>query len=85
MSSTAIPTPEQIRALPATSTEDLRTALEAVGLRVLPGRRGHYRVETADGQFVGPLTRTPSDWRSLHNSRSWLARRIGQIRKGRST
>lgn len=73
-----IPTPAQVRAVPVTSVSTMRAALEAIGLTVRPGGV-HLKVTTASGTFVGTLPLTPSDWRSLMDSRSLIARRITEI------
>lgn len=65
--------------MPVTSVADLRAALTEAGLVVRPGG-SHQRVETADGVRVGTLSCTPSDCRNLRNTRSDLARRVGEIR-----
>lgn len=77
--SARIPTPEQIRRMPVTSVADLRSALTRAGPVVKPGG-SHQRVETRGGALVGTLPWTPSDHRNLRNTRSDLARRIGEIR-----
>lgn len=76
----AIPTPEQIRAMPVTSVAAFRKALAEAGLTVMPGKRNHLRVTTATSVFVGTLPSSPSDPRSLRNCRAWLARRVGEMR-----
>jgi hypothetical protein len=63
--------------MPVTSVSALRSALEAAGLTVAHGG-AHLKVTTASG-LVGALPLTPSDWRSLRNSRSLIARRITEI------
>lgn len=73
-----IPTPEQIREVPVTSVRDMCDALESAGLRIEYGGV-HLRVTTSDGRFVATLPHSPSDWRSLRNSRAWIARRVHEI------
>ena len=73
-----LPTPEQVRAVPVTSVREMCDGLESVGLRVWP-RGSHLRVTTASGRPVGTLPATPSDSRSLLNTRAQIARRIGEI------
>jgi len=73
-----IPTPAQVRAVPVTSVSVMRAALEAIGLTVRPGGV-HLKVTTASGRYVGTVPLTPSDWRSLMNSRSLIARNITEI------
>lgn len=73
-----LPTPAQIRAVPVTSVREMRAGLESVGLRVWPGG-SHLRVTTRSGRRVGTLPTTPSDRRSLRNSRAQIARRIYEI------
>lgn len=84
MSGPAIPTPAQIRRMPVTSVAELRTALTKAGLVVKPGGT-HQRVETDTGTYIGTLPYTPSDHRNLLNTRSDLARRVGEIRNARRT
>lgn len=76
-----IPTPTEIRAMPATSVKALRRALTAAGLTVSPGG-GHWRV-TAGTTFLGTVPATPSDPHALRNCRSWLARRAEELTTGR--
>lgn len=64
--------------MPVTSVSALRSALEAAGLTVAHGG-AHLKVTTASGLVLGALPLTPSDWRSLRNSRSLIARRITEI------
>jgi len=73
-----LPTPAQVRAVPVTSVREMCDGLESVGLRVWP-RGSHLRVTTASGRPVGTLPATPSDSRSLLNTRAQIARRIGEI------
>jgi hypothetical protein len=73
-----IPTPAQVRAVPVTSVSVMRAALEAIGLTVRYGGV-HLKVTTAAGRYVGTVPLTPSDWRSLMNSRSLIARNITEI------
>jgi hypothetical protein len=73
-----IPTPAQVRAVPVTSVREMRAGLESVGLRVRPGG-SHLRVTTRSGRCVGTLPATPSDSRSLLNTRAQIARRVAQI------
>ena len=78
MTDPAIPTPEQVRAMPVTSVKALVDALRDAGLTVRNGG-SHLRVETADGRLLGGLPATPSHSRSLRNARSHLARRAGEV------
>lgn len=64
--------------MPVTSVAVLRTALESAGLTVRAGR-AHLKVTTESGAYLGTVASTPSDWRSLRNSRSLIARRITEI------
>lgn len=64
--------------MPVTSVAVLRAALESAGLTVRNGGT-HLRVTTADDVLLGALPLTPSDWRSLMNSRSLIARSITEI------
>jgi hypothetical protein len=75
-----IPTPTQIRAMPATSPKALCDALTAAGLTVSRGGR-HWRV-TAVAAFLGTVPFTPSDPHALRNCRSWLARRAEDLTTG---
>jgi hypothetical protein len=77
-----MPTPAQVRAMPVTSVAVLRAALEAAGLVVEQGG-SHLKVSTAWGAPLGALPLTPSDWRSLMNSRSLIARSITEINTSR--
>lgn len=79
MKEPAIPTAKQIRRMPVTSVKALRDALTEAGLHVRPGG-AHLRVETPDGVLIGGIPNTPSDARALRNCRSWLARRVGEMR-----
>lgn len=76
----AIPTPEQVRSLKVTSIAVFRKGLTGLGLRVTTGG-AHLRVETADGTFVGTAPISPSCPHALKNCRSYLAKRIGQLRR----
>jgi hypothetical protein len=78
MSRPRIPTPEQVRAVPVTSVAAMRAALESLGLTVRSGGV-HLKVTTDTGAPLGTLPLTPSDWRSLKNTRSQIARRVGEI------
>ena len=80
MKEPAIPTPDQIRAMPVTSVATFRKALTGAGLLVDPGNRNHLRVTTLTGTFVGTVPSSPSDGRALRNCRAWLARRVGEMR-----
>ena len=73
-----LPTPAQVRAIPVTSVRAMRAGLESVGLRVRPGG-SHLLVTTRSGRSVGTLPATPSDPRSLLNTRAQIARRIHEI------
>lgn len=83
MTTPAIPTAAQIRAMPVTSVKALRKALKDAGLRVVPGG-AHLRVETADGRFIGGVPITPSCPHALLNCRSYLAKRCEAIRAQRA-
>lgn len=80
MKDPAIPTPEQIRAMPVTSVAVFRKALTGAGLCVQPGNRNHLRVTIPGGAYVGTVPSSPSDMRSLRNCRAHLARRISELR-----
>jgi hypothetical protein len=73
-----IPTPAQVRAVPVTSVREMRDGLKAVGLTVSRSK-SHLRVTTRSGRSVGTLPMTPSDSRSLLNTRAQIARRIHEI------
>lgn len=82
MKEPAIPSPAQIRRMPVDSVRALSEALVRAGLTVRPGGT-HLRVETAGGLLLGILPHTPSDPRSLLNTRSGLARRAGEMQARR--
>lgn len=84
MKESAIPTPETIRNMPISSVRVLRRALTKAGLTVTTGG-SHLRVETVDGVYVGTMPITPSDQHALRNCRAWLARRVADMRKQRTT
>lgn len=73
-----IPTPVQIRKVPVTSVRKMCDGLESAGLRIEYGGV-HLRVTTADGAFVATVPHSPSDRRSLLNTRAWIARRVFEI------
>jgi hypothetical protein len=64
--------------MPVTSVQALCVSLKSAGLRVENGG-SHLRVLTADGAFVATVAHTPSDWRSLKNSRACIARRMHEL------
>jgi hypothetical protein len=51
--------------------QDLLHQAEALGCRVVMTRSGHYKVYVPGGGMV-TTPRSPSDWRSLLNTRSDL-------------
>lgn len=50
--------------------------LERSGLRVRLARSGHYHVLTRSGRFLASMSATPSDGRSLKNTRADIRRRL---------
>lgn len=75
----AIPKPEVIRAMPADSVRNFCDALENAGLTISHGS-SHLRVTTARGALLGTVPYTPSDHRSLLNTRARMAKRAGEMR-----
>lgn len=64
--------------MPVTSVAALRDALKNAGLIVEQGGT-HLTVRTPFGALLGAVPLTPSDWRSLMNSRSLIARNLAEI------
>lgn len=82
MKEPAIPTAEQIRAMPVTTVKALRKALKDAGLQVVPGG-SHLRIETADGTFISSMPLAKATPQALLNCRSYLAKRCEAIRARR--